>query len=101
MIAVSAAKIQPCPVLQDNQIVTMKPRLQFFHAVDINYSRTMNAQEFIGIEPRLERTHGFAQQMDIGADVHPHVVIGSLDPVDLVASQKHYTAGGLYYHSVH
>ena len=48
-----------------------------------------------GIELRLDRVHGLAEEVRVGADVQLDVVAGGLDPVDLVGPDEEDAAARL------
>ena len=55
------------------------------HAIQVDDRGAVHAEEALGIEPALELGHRLAQQVRRAADVERDVVVGGLDPVDLLA----------------
>src|ERR1700681_4543833 len=69
--------------LEDDMVLPMKPRLEFFDFVDPHNRRAMDAQEFLGIQLGLEPTDSLAQQIRLAAIVNAYVVAFRLDTVNV------------------
>ena len=54
VLAIPAAHPQPGSVLQDNEEVIMRPRLEFLNAFDVYDCSSMNARKSLRIELSLQ-----------------------------------------------
>src|SRR4051812_30246408 len=81
-IAVGAAGGQPRAVVENDDIVTFDPRLDFANALDVDDRRAMNTDESRA-ESRLDMRHGLAQYVRRAAGVNLHRIVRRVDPIDL------------------
>jgi len=88
LLAVIAARSQLRAVLQDDDVIAVKPGLQLFDTIEIDDDRAVDAEKFVGIEFGSQSGDRFAQQMSFPAGVYPHVIGGGFDPVDLIRAQE-------------
>src|SRR5439155_5413184 len=72
----------------DDFVVSVKPRLQLFDALEIDHGGAVDAEEFIRMKPGFEIVHGIAQQMHITADMEAQIVAGGFNPVDFLGAQE-------------
>src|SRR5882724_59956 len=75
-------------IVENDVILTMKPRLQFLDAIDTDYGGAMNAQELFWIQLGLEAGDGFSQQMSLLTGVHGNIVSFRLNPINIVGFEE-------------
>ena len=72
--AVVAAQGKLFPVLHDDAVLAVKPRLHLFDLVDLHDGRTMDASELSGVELFFKTADRLAQQIALLIIVDAHVV---------------------------
>ena len=81
-------------VLQHDQVLALERWLKLLDLVNVDDYRAADAQESLRGEMGFQRTHGFAQDMILLADMHYSVFSGGLDGLDLVQLHKGNLARG-------
>jgi hypothetical protein len=79
--------------MEDQNMRTPEKRLQLPNAFQVDDRGSVHAGEATRIEPVIERGHRFAKHVYLAAAVQLHVIVSGLDPIDFIASHKHYSAG--------
>lgn len=82
-----AAQLQFRAIIENHQML-VEVRVQLFDAIEIDDRRAMNTRKLFGIQSRFQFIHRLAQQVRFAADVHPHVVVISLDPINLLRANE-------------
>src|SRR5205085_8651203 len=81
-------KSQPRSVLENDDLVPAKPRLEFMNAIDIHNQPAMDTNERGRVETLLEIRKRFANHVHHTSDVQLHIIAGALAPVDFVRPHK-------------
>src|SRR6185437_13608601 len=81
-IAIGSTRHQSLAVLQDQHVVTLKPRLDLLDARDIHYHRSMDPHELLGRQPLLDPVQRFANTIRLLGRLHEQDLVGHLDAVD-------------------
>src|SRR5579871_665007 len=95
LVPVATAKSQLGAGVEDHGILTMKRWLQFSDAIQVHDRGAMDAYKTGSLEPALKMAHGLAQQVDIGADMDPHIIPCCLHVLDLFQTEEIYFAARL------
>src|SRR6185503_372169 len=75
--------------LEDRHVVAVGGELELAHAVDVDDRGAVDAYEALGVEARLEVADGAAHQVGAAVDaVDAHVVVGGVDPLDVIDAQE-------------
>ena len=69
-------------------MAALKPWLYFADAAHVDNGRTMNANEFPGVELFHERLQGLTYVIGAAPDVQPRIVPLGFDPVDVRNGNK-------------
>jgi hypothetical protein len=81
-------------VLQNDEIIAVKKRIQFLDAVNIYKARTMDSQKLFGIEFGFRVVHRFPKQMRVFTDMEFDVISGGFDPINIRSFDKINPSGG-------
>src|SRR5712671_1922284 len=81
-------------VLQDHDVLPVKPRLELLDPVHVDDGRAMHAHEAVRGEPLLEPRQRVPDDVRLRSRVQPGVLSVRRDPVDLARSEKRDFAAG-------
>src|SRR5215207_10071456 len=95
LMAKAAAELEARVVLEDDDVVAVRMRVQLFDALDVDEARTVDAYETVGVELRLQLRERGAVQVLAPASVKLHVDACRLDPVHVARRQEEHAAAGL------
>src|SRR5262245_31098064 len=87
-VPIAAAERQAGAIVEQHRVFTVKEWLQFLHAIEVDDGTAVDAREPTWVEAVLELTECIAYEVCVFARVHPHVVVGSFQPVDLFGPQE-------------
>src|SRR5205814_2823386 len=88
-VPVCAADGDAGVVLQDGHELAVKPRLDCADSVHIHDRSAMHAHECRRVEPVGESVEAAAYLVGHRAGVDDHMIVGGLQPVDLVGADRH------------
>src|SRR5258708_31239187 len=83
VLAAAAAQFEALPVHEHECAVPSEERVDLPDTIDVDDRRSVNANE-PRVELALDLLHRLAEKMCVGARVQRHVIVGSLDPIDLI-----------------
>ena len=69
-------------------MVTVKPRMHFFHVLQVNDSGPVNSDEFARVEPAFKTSESFADIVLPRMYMKPGVVAAGFDPFDISCLHK-------------
>src|SRR5579859_3959395 len=72
----------------------MKNRLELTNPVEIDKRRAMDPEKLTSVEPSLKRLKRLANQVGFPGRMHPHIVVGSFDPINFFHAKKNNTPRG-------
>src|SRR5690242_5271042 len=93
-LTVSRARRELGSVLENHDVLAVKPRLQFLDAVHVHDGRAMHTHEAEWCQPFLELLQRNANRMRLPTHVHLCQLAVGLDPVDIGRfDEQHFAAG--------
>ena len=73
---------QACTIIQQQYLLSLEPRLDFAHPVEVHDRRAMDAGEAPRVEPPAQGCHRVVQGVDRSSRVDANRVVVRFDPVD-------------------
>ncbi len=78
-----AAHSQFSSIFEQDDVIPMKPRMNFLHVMQVYYGATMNPNEFLRIEALLQRGKRLSNDILTGGHVQDRAIPGRFDPFNI------------------
>src|SRR6266550_920162 len=93
-LAVGRARCEFRAILENDDVLAVKPRLELLDAIHVHNRRAVHADEAVRREPLLEPCQRVTYHMHVAARMKLSVLAIGFDPVDFARLQKRHLAPG-------
>lgn len=97
MVPAATAHLQLRAIVQNNHVVAASCRTELLDPVDIDYCRSVDTDEFVGIEFTFDFLHRCSMQIGFVLGVDLNIVVRRSNPVDTASIEKNELPIRTYY----